>query len=679
MELWQLGGKELSLRTYTRSNLSTTMERKGWRVIVQEIEVSHSLIKLISVRWVNAIWTVLEQSRGPNRQSLHVHRPTSIFSSSDEGSMSAWHNSNPLPHSTTDDAFITTSGGFHAPLTHRDSRRLAAGGLDRTRSLRRVASEADLSDPVEREFGQVDHHSAGPLTADVARARPASRDFTFARGLPPPVLSPPPMYTSPIMNEPLSPVAERSQSDVTSYHTPATQPITYHPVVHFDTYRPPAGQRGPRPPSTTYDTAQSDMSAYRTPAGQSPYTLPATFDTIQSEKSTYRTPAGNATRMAASFTFGDGSSSMVTAHTDQTFLPPRAPYTADPASIVEASERSSYFTPGMQSVPSVAVTGASPRQSGAYSSSLGRNSYHTPASGLSDYRTAPTASELGSPFVMSEPRSPVLEGTKASSKRSTDRSGDSDSVSSYQTAPPPVPSRDSKYTTATQGHTDNSPRYQLQDAPVPSRGYSYSTAPPASITEIYDTAPNGSSEPATAVSRALSFSSEMQEQAETATHISDGTDYDLIADLERQSSAGSAMIQRRPAAARTRQTGFGSRGTTRDEVATVYQTAGESMYATAPSWHTTSYYTAPEPASSKPSSVSTAQSTANQSGRSRRVPVPSLPPPSPSVPSSQPSSIPTSKTGSVPAYSEASTIPTRAGMGYDLGRMMVSLLSLIHI
>lgn len=78
-------------------------------------------------------------------------------------------NLNP-PLYTTDDAVIETSGGLHAPIVRKDSRKLAAQGLERVRSLRRVASEADLKEcandvsSAERSPAITTHHNEMPLS-----------------------------------------------------------------------------------------------------------------------------------------------------------------------------------------------------------------------------------------------------------------------------------------------------------------------------------------------------------------------------------------------------------------------------------------------------------------------------------------------------------------------------------
>lgn len=78
-------------------------------------------------------------------------------------------NLNPLLY-TTNDAVIETSGGLHAPIVRKDSRKLAAQGLERVRSLRRVASEADLKEcandfsSAERSPAITAHHYEMPLS-----------------------------------------------------------------------------------------------------------------------------------------------------------------------------------------------------------------------------------------------------------------------------------------------------------------------------------------------------------------------------------------------------------------------------------------------------------------------------------------------------------------------------------
>lgn len=114
--------------------------------------------------------------------SLRANRSSSDHGSDGDGSASTHFsaenyqpNPSPLgnlnpPLYTTDDAVIETSGGLHAPIIRKDSRKLAAQGLERVRSLRRVASEADLKEcasdlsSVERSPAITTHHNERPLS-----------------------------------------------------------------------------------------------------------------------------------------------------------------------------------------------------------------------------------------------------------------------------------------------------------------------------------------------------------------------------------------------------------------------------------------------------------------------------------------------------------------------------------
>lgn len=114
--------------------------------------------------------------------SLRANRSPSDHGSDGDGSASTHFNAeNYQPHPsplgnlnpplyTTDDAVIETSGGLHAPIVRKDSRKLAAQGLERVRSLRRVASEADLKEcandlsSAERSPAITTHHNEMPLS-----------------------------------------------------------------------------------------------------------------------------------------------------------------------------------------------------------------------------------------------------------------------------------------------------------------------------------------------------------------------------------------------------------------------------------------------------------------------------------------------------------------------------------
>lgn len=114
--------------------------------------------------------------------SLRANRSSSDHDSDGDGSASTQFsaedyqphpsplgNLNP-PLYTTDDAVIETSGGLHAPIVRKDSRKLAAQGLEKVRSLRRVASEADLKErasdlsSAERPPAITTHHNEMPLS-----------------------------------------------------------------------------------------------------------------------------------------------------------------------------------------------------------------------------------------------------------------------------------------------------------------------------------------------------------------------------------------------------------------------------------------------------------------------------------------------------------------------------------
>ncbi|KAK4686714.1 hypothetical protein P7C73_g3410, partial [Tremellales sp. Uapishka_1] len=193
------------------------------------------------VRWVNAIWTALERTRNvpsATRAASVRARPASNDSNSDAGGSSST-TYNPLPPTsplhqsyTTDDAVIPTAGGLSAPIVQRGSRRLAPA-----RSLRRVASEADLSDtgPSSNEPYHTASEMETLLTTESARSRPGSRDFTFARGIPPPSLtSPPPHYTSPSSDE-----ARRfgtALSPPSSFHSPNPMIGGLTPVPQYQSF-----------------------------------------------------------------------------------------------------------------------------------------------------------------------------------------------------------------------------------------------------------------------------------------------------------------------------------------------------------------------------------------------------------------------------------------------------------
>ena len=493
-------------------------------VTARETEVNHkailrprSWLMCLEVRWVNAIWTVLERTRATpamdRTSSLRVNRPTSLISNSEaDGSASTYYvprppgtapgsegHLSPSPFAgpsrqtfTTDDAVIQTTGGFTASLAQRGSRRLAVGGLERGRSLRRVASEGDLSESggVQEEPLLTPGRFDIPLTAESARLRASSRDFTFARGIsPPPLTSPPPRYRSP--------VAASIQTAVVS---------------------------------TAIDT----------------YDLP---------------------QLAISEASSSGISGTI-----QTAL--------------ESQTRSSICTFAQESLGSAARDPALPA----------------------------ATRQLGSPFREDEERF------------ISDLASSDHSVSSYASAPPPVPSRDSRSGSASVGPSRQaSPiQYQLHDAAV--SGYFDSAVPDerfdrasavthagnrmsgayrSALSTFGPDSSDYSSAPPPHISRSTSpgmpsLRSDLQDREETATGVSEPeSDIELIADLERFSSMGSdasrPLRRRAEVYAKSRydtaETHSSSDQQSQSSVDTLYVTARSTAYATAPSWHTQMSYT----------------------------------------------------------------------------------------
>ena len=534
---------------------------------------------------------MLERTRGDpaNRpSSLRANRPLSNISGSEADGSGSTHyiprprhtspgsdgrlSPSPLaggsrPMYTTDDAVIQTTGGFAASLAHRGSRRLAVGGLERARSLRRVASEGDLSESTGRPEAMTPNIEDVPLTAESARLRPSSRDFTFARGIsPPPLISPPPSYRSPIriqpLGEPLREVAPSLTSPSTSlplYRTPPTGDTTPAPM-----YQTVEGIRRIR--MTAEGTVQASSASVMQTAIESTSPLGATQATSTS-LSMYEIPQLPVTEAS----LGDGATAAQIA--------------------AEGQDRSFIYATTQQSLASA-------------------------------------TEQLGSPFMTTEDR--MHSGRE--------------SVSSYATAPPPVPPRDSRYgsvISASSSRGTSPIRYQLHDAAVPSdsestapvtaaEGYAsaYETAIAVSgdegawrssayLSAISTRSPGPSeytSTPPPPISRSpstgvLSFRSDVQDRAETATHISEpDSDSDLIADLERRSTAGSDGIppwMRRPmlkdrSTYRTAATHLSSTqpsgrtplGTVTEN--TLYHTARDTAYATAPQFSDSEYETTAE-------------------------------------------------------------------------------------
>ena len=589
-------------------------ERLGCSTIAErgETNCSWTVICLQPVRWVSAIWRVLEANQTGRRanesRSLRGRsRPSSMLSSG-EGSANTHYEPrlsrfSPLasslpvaslghtPSMTTDDQVITTSAGLAAPIIQRGSRRLAAAGLARTRSLRRVASEADLSEfsvPSDGNPGSESDVANIPLTVDAARARGTSRDFTFAGGISPPHLSsPPPGYTSPLSETAFGTAYSNIGSTYRTAHEPTTSiagataptlPLsrgsfyTAQPLTPMGTVR----QQFPSPlPMTQPSTPVTDSL---------PVSSTATF------KSALRfTPEGS----------GPAGSSRQEAITAAPSI------RTDTHEVLTPSERTA--------MPTFAITRPSPGGSADSSSTADTFTTARPATVYGTARGSIYSSALGSPFETASERA-----TRLSSEHQ------SGSVTSYDTAPPPVPSHDSRYSTASLAPSspmsETLTRYQLHDDPVPSSyrtavyggssdehkedtrrvegtwrfvsdrmsianasvsktATAYQTAPPGSVSS-YSTAPPP---PISRGDSPRSQKSDVQE-LDSVTHVSEMTDLGLLADLERRSSSGSDA----PAPLRRAAPAVTTYGTARE--VTVYETARESAYVTAPSWRTQSTY-----------------------------------------------------------------------------------------
>lgn len=529
------------------------------------------------------------------------------------GGDSPLHLASPLPFPrplySADDAFVATTGGLAAPIVQRGSRRLATGGLERGRSLRRVASEADLSETAGvRESFSPDRQSAPniadlPLTAEEARSRPGSRDFTFHGGIPPPILaSPPPMYSpirshAPILGtiqEIISQPIATAADDVASSHAPHS---SYHTAYGAST-------------TSAYHTIPQ-LSSERSEAAMARVFSPAASVHTARPGETYITPAGTAAAVSSAsvYTAIGGLSSNVPRVNVTEATPSGSWHTARQA---EADRLSSYSV-AHESFTSALATAPSTLHPSQFVTAT-EATFHT-AQGL----------KLGSPFHTPE--------TRPSSRVSTA----DESNSSYATAPPPVPSRDSRYSTASEG-AQSLVKYQLYDRAVTSVGSEARapTPPYASIDagqqtfvtahapanhlstadqKISTTYTSAMSHPTSGVSgyntalhlpisrtttrdgfdETLSFRSDEQDRAETDTHVSEpDEDLDLLADLDRRSSLGSVAVaiakKRRAKRESHYTTGVGSArtpfGTANEN--TVYRTAVDSAYATAQEWQTNS-------------------------------------------------------------------------------------------
>ena len=539
------------------------------------------------VRWVNAIWSVLERTRADPTSSTAPSirsRPMSLISSAGGGSSSTRYTSGhhqiqgqglPSPglapfssmHSplyTTDDAVITTSAGMAAPLAHRGSRRLAVGGVERARSLRRVASEADLSE-VTGDFNRSESdHVNPPLTVEAARRSLVSRDFTFAGGI-----APPPIPSTSAL--------------ASGYVSPESRTVAHTAPLWLS-----SGEAYTAGDSTPAQTArlfspESDRTAR-----------------FASHYGTSLSP-GRATTLGTAASTIDVFGTAATSAASLYATPPTEP----PFATASAGSRST-------GPYEIVTSGTRPfgTPTGTVYDTVAQSVYSTALGPISFYGTAQqTVGQLSDPGRISQ-----------------------ETISSYDTAPPPVPSHDSQYDNASlaPASAPNSRdaslvRYQLHDRPMSSvHDGSGGNVSVVSVTErsTWHTVPGAPTSPHTAQDTlaapptvyqtaldptpytsfgyqsshdALSFQSDIQEQAETATHISEpNTDLGLLADLECQSSAGSAWV--RPFGRRTGTEKSGYSGKTPFGTGienTLYQTARDTIYSTVPSWQTQSAYAAP--------------------------------------------------------------------------------------
>lgn len=455
------------------------------------------------------------------------------------------------PLYTTDDQVVLTSGGFAAPLTHRESRRLAAGGPERRQSLRRVASEADLSESAHVSAPSPDRRSVPdvldiPLTTSIARSRPGSRDFTFAGGIAPPpiVTSPPPEYSSPVRSRPLDTIPESgsqtmataaeilsSTGPVSSYRTPLDTSSVYHTVGVLSetaTSIPAASTMGRPIPQVQITEASPSGSLESSEALQ----VRSTIYTMANE------PIES--RLAIAPRSTDGSH-------------------------YSTAEQTAYSTAMTEQEGSFNTFGA-PDDTRYTTVRDSGSSYHSaPPPVPSKYATASESSEREAP-IRYQLHDPEVKWGTASQGKTSSISGDG----TFLTPRPPT----SRMTTA---DTRMSSAFRTAKSST-SRSSAYESAPPPPISR----SSSGSG------TEKLSYRSDIQDRAETATHISEPvSDVGLLADLERRSSFGSMA----PVKSRTYYTANQTVGTGRTPLGTadqntMYDTARDSAYTTAQSYAT---------------------------------------------------------------------------------------------
>lgn len=426
--------------------------------------------------------------------SLRANRSSSDHGSDADGSASTHFSAeNYRPHPsprgsvnpplyTTDDAVIETSGGLHAPIVQRGSRKLAAQGLERVRSLRRVASEADLKDcandlpfSAERLPATMTDLSEIPLSTRSVLP-PTSQDFIFARDIKPP----------------LNGYEGEAKS---TYQTPKEANSTASPATGFHSRNTVSTYRA-APPSEFDHTAQQSPSTF----GSLAYPLEFGFASQKIHKpgasiEKILSPSGSshsAKPETYTPTFQNTNKPFGNSHSEETAVGLSTPMrTVEPYSPV--GDKYPFESSPLPSIPQLAVTGASPNERTAwtvqppqttveyihdhgvgsvattqpYRDAVGSLSHE----GIGDSPHIVPIDKRSSSSSMQTPRINPVHSTSRSSK-STD--------SSYQTAPPTLPSRNSQYLTALAGSVSSnsasedvasapiSPqRYQLHDAPVP--------------------------------------------------------------------------------------------------------------------------------------------------------------------------------------------------------------------
>ncbi|KAL1409582.1 hypothetical protein Q8F55_003573 [Vanrija albida] len=409
------------------------------------------------VRWVKAIWAALENSRSNARPTPSVYSRLSR-SSHDSGSQSTRYSAVQVARETTDDAVISTAGGLAAPLASRGSRRLAASPLARARSLRKVASESDLTD-VSSQSGDT------PLPAS---SRASSRNPSAKWKNP---------QSFGTAAELLAPSGEATAlgSDIFSppqppFHTPSTAPQTfYSPAL--------TGTRSLLSPATFHS------------AGVSPASEPLSFQTPATAPTSFGTPAAASTAplvTSPQVTLASVASPLPSSESRAAFstATSNTPHTA-PSQISPSS------VPGILSpAPTAQATAAAPSEAvsptPASQTVLFPPTYTTTTTQTSRPPTPKAAS-----LVTGTPRSAASGFTLRTALQNVAPPSESDAaLPAVMPSPATALSTEqsslplsSGSSTATRGetHAPEPTRYQLYDPPVPPSPSKASTRAPSSI------------------------------------------------------------------------------------------------------------------------------------------------------------------------------------------------------